>query len=193
MGDLHLEPKSTAIYLTLPIATSLEELSAGDQLLLSGVLYTARDAAHQRMMQDIQNGTPLPFDPQNATIYYVGPTPARPGQIIGSAGPTSSYRMDAYAPTLLDLGVKIMIGKGARSPEVIQSIIKNKAVYLGAIGGAAALIAKSIRAADVIAYPDLGTEAVRRLEVVDFPATVIIDTRGQNLYQIGPQQYLSSL
>jgi len=193
VGDLHLEPKSTAICLTLPIATSLEELSAGDQLLLSGVLYTARDAAHQRMMQDIQNGTPLPFDPQNATIYYVGPTPARPGQIIGSAGPTSSYRMDAYAPTLLDLGVKIMIGKGARSPEVIQSIIKNKAVYLGAIGGAAALIAKSIRAADVIAYPDLGTEAVRRLEVVDFPATVIIDTRGQNLYQIGPQQYLSSL
>ena len=178
--------------LRLPVDQPLDQFSAGDVVLLSGVLYTARDAAHKRLLESIEKQESLPFALPQAAIYYVGPTPARPGQVIGSAGPTSSYRMDAYAPALLDLGVKVMIGKGRRSQEVIASIIQNQALYLGAIGGAAALISQTIRSSTVIAYDDLGTEAIRKIEVVDFPATVIIDTQGNNLYDTGPAAYLQS-
>ena len=158
-------------------------LHAGDSVLISGELYTARDAAHKRMIETLESGGTLPFPIQDQIIYYAGPTPAKPGQVIGSCGPTTSGRMDAYAPKLIRLGLTGMIGKGLRSDEVAEAMQENGAVYLGAIGGAGALIAKSVTAAEVVAYEDLGTEAVRRLTVKDFPAVVIIDRYGENLYE----------
>lgn len=171
----------------------LIQLKAGDLVLLSGTIYTARDAAHKRLTDLLKSGEELPFNLQDSIIYYVGPSPTKPGNAIGSAGPTTSYRMDAYTPQLLDIGLKGMIGKGLRSQEVIDSMIKNKAVYFGAIGGAAALIGKSIKRAEMIAYEDLGSEAVRKLTVVDFPIIVIIDSNGGNLYEIGQNEYKKSL
>ena len=171
----------------------LVNLKAGDSILLSGVIYSARDAAHKRLIELLDKGKDLPLNIKDEIIYYVGPSPAKPGQIIGSAGPTTSYRMDAYAPRLMDLGLKGMIGKGARNKEVIDSIKKNKSVYFGAIGGAAALIGKSIIKSEIIAYEDLGAEAIRRMEVKDMPLVVIIDSQGNNLYDIGQKSYLESL
>lgn len=161
----------------------LKNLKSGDSVLITGEIYTARDAAHKRMIEQLDKGEALPFDIKNEIIYYAGPTPAKPGQVIGSCGPTTSGRMDAYAPTLIKLGLTGMIGKGERSDEVVDAMLKHGAVYFGAIGGAGALIAKSVEKAEVIAYDDLGTEAVRRLTVKDFPATVIIDSSGNNLYR----------
>ena len=168
------------------------DLHCGDNVLISGVIYTGRDAAHKRLVELLQQGKELPLDVKDAIIYYVGPAPAQPGKVIGSAGPTTSYRMDAYAPALLDIGLKGMIGKGKRSPEVIESMKKNGAVYFGAIGGAGALLAKCIKKAEVISYEDLGAEAIRRLEVEDLPAVVIIDSEGNNLYEQGRADYLKS-
>jgi fumarate hydratase subunit beta len=167
-------------------------LKAGDSILLSGIIYSARDAAHKRLIDLLNDGKELPLNIEDETIYYVGPSPAKPGNVIGSAGPTTSYRMDAYAPTLMDIGLSGMIGKGARNEEVIDAIKRNKAIYFGAIGGAAALIAKSIIESEIIAYEDLGAEAIRRMEVKDMPLVVIIDSEGNNLYDIGQQQYLES-
>ena len=176
--------------ITLPFTDeSLKELRAGDSLLLTGVIYTARDAAHKRMIEALAQGKPLPFDIKGATIYYMGPTPTRPGKVIGSAGPTTSGRMDAYAPRLIAEGLKGMIGKGSRSKGVKDAMMKYKAVYLGAIGGAGALLSGSIKKAEVIAYEDLDTEALRRLEVEDFPVTVINDIHGGDLYEEGKAKY----
>ncbi len=179
--------------ITMPLtAEKAAELHCGDNVLLSGVIYTGRDAAHKRLTELIDAGKELPFDVKDSVIYYVGPAPAKPGQVIGSAGPTTSYRMDAYAPALLDLGLKGMIGKGKRSPEVIESMKKNGAVYFGAIGGCGALLAKCIKKAEVICYEDLGAEAVRRLEVENLPAVVVIDSKGNNLYEEGRKNYLAA-
>jgi fumarate hydratase subunit beta len=169
-----------------------ESLRAGDAVLISGTLYTARDAAHARFVALLDRGERLPFDVEGAVVYYVGPTPAKPGAVIGSAGPTTSCRMDAYAPRLIALGLRGMIGKGARSQEVIESMMRHKAVYFGAIGGAAALISRHIVSSEPVCYEDLGAEAVRRLTVRDFPATVAIDARGGNLYDIGQGMWLAS-
>ena len=166
------------------------ELRAGDSCLISGVIYTARDAAHKRLCALIDEGKELPFDVKDSIIYFVGPTPAKPGQAIGSAGPTTSYRMDAYSPSLIEKGLTGMIGKGKRGPEVINAMKKHGAVYFGAIGGCGALLAKCIKKAEVVAYDDLGAEAIRRLEVEDFPAIVIIDSEGNNLYETGRAAYL---
>lgn len=171
----------------------VKDLKAGDSVLLSGVIYTARDAAHKRLVDLLDEGKKLPIDISNSIIYFVGPSPTKPGYSIGSAGPTTSYRMDAYSPRLLDLGLKGMIGKGKRNEEVINSMIKNTVVYFGAIGGAAALIARSIVKCDIVAYEDLGAEAIRRLEVKDMPVTVVIDSEGNNLYEMGRKDYLNSL
>lgn len=180
------------------IATPLTEekvkdLKAGDSVLISGTIYTARDAAHKRLVELLDKGEALPIDVNDAIIYYVGPSPAKPGNVIGSAGPTTSYRMDSYAPRLLDIGLKGMIGKGLRSKEVVDSMKKNKAVYFAAIGGAAALMGKSIKKAELVAYEDLGSEAIRRLEVEDLPVVVVIDSEGNNLYEQGQMNYLQSL
>lgn len=175
------------------IDEKVRELKSGDSVLLSGVIYTARDAAHKRLVELINSGKELPLDIKNETIYYVGPTPARPGQVIGSAGPTTSYRMDPYAPLLLDKGLRGMIGKGARCEAVVDSIIRNKCVYFASIGGAAALTSKCIVTSELIAYDDLGAEAIRRLEVKDLPLVVVIDSEGNNLYEIGQKQYLSTV
>ena len=170
----------------------LAPLQAGDTVLLSGVVYTARDAAHARMMELLDKGEELPFPIGGAAVYYVGPTPERPGCAIGAAGPTTSGRMDAYTPRLLDLGLACMIGKGKRSEAVKQSVVKNGAVYLAAIGGAGALMAKSVKTLEVIAWPDLGCEAVRRLTVEQMPLTVILDAHGGDLYLSGPEAYRAS-
>ena len=170
----------------------IKQIKAGDSVLLTGVIYTARDAAHKRLVDLLDKGESMPIDVEDSIIYYVGPSPAKPGQAIGSAGPTTSYRMDAYAPRLLDLGLRGMIGKGLRSKEVIESMKKNGSVYFGAIGGAAALMGKSIKKAELVAYEDLGSEAIRRLEVVDLPVVVVIDAEGNNLYEIGQKEYLKS-
>ena len=170
-----------------------DRLRAGDSVLFTGTLFTARDAAHARLCQALEAGDPLPFDPRDAVVYYVGPTPARPGHVIGSAGPTTSYRMDAYSPTLIALGQRGMIGKGKRSPEVIAAMKEHGAVYFGAIGGAGALLSRCIKKAEIIAYEDLGAEALRRLEVEDLPAFVIIDSEGNNLYETGRKEYLESI
>lgn len=170
----------------------IKDLKAGDRVLLAGSIYTARDAAHKRLIDLLDAKLELPINIKDETIYYVGPTPAKEGNVIGSAGPTTSYRMDAYSPKLLDLGLKAMIGKGARNEEVINSIIKNKAIYFGAIGGAAALISKSITKSEIIAYEDLGAEAIRKMEIKDMPLIVIIDTEGNNLYKQGQEEYLRS-
>ena len=166
-------------------------LRSGDMCLLSGVIYTARDAAHKRLCRQLQEGRELPFDIQNAVIYFVGPTPAKPGQVIGSAGPTTSYRMDAYSPALIALGQTGMIGKGRRGPEVIEAMKTHGAVYFGAIGGCGALLGKCVRKCEVIAYEDLGPEAVCRLEVEDFPVTVVIDSLGNDLYETGRAAFLA--
>ena len=167
-------------------------LKAGDSCLLTGVIYTARDAAHKRLCELIEQGKDLPVDMKDAVIYFVGPTPARPGEAIGSAGPTTSYRMDAYSPSLIALGQTGMIGKGKRSAEVVAAMKQHGAVYFGAIGGCGALLSKCIKKAEVVAYEDLGAEAIRRLEVEDFPVTVIIDSEGNNLYESGRKAYLES-
>ena len=164
-------------------------LRSGDVVLLTGVLYTARDAAHKRMIDTLHAGKELPIDIASQTIYYVGPTPAKPGNPVGSAGPTSSYRMDLYTLELLDRGLLGMIGKGRRGEAVIEKMKETGAVYFAATGGAAALVAKSIKRAEIVAYEDLGTEAICRFEVEDFPAIVIIDSQGNNLYESGPEQY----
>lgn len=165
------------------------KLRAGDIVEISGIIYTARDAAHKRMCDTLKSGGELPFEIENAVIYYVGPCPCREGEVIGSCGPTTSGRMDAYTPMLLDRGLCAMIGKGKRNDAVKKSIIKNSAVYLGAIGGAGALLAKHVVKSEVIAYDDLGTEAVRKLTVKNFPVTVIIDSLGNDLYEIGKNKY----
>lgn len=168
---------------------TVERLIAGDKVMISGTIYTARDAAHKRLIEMIQSGQDLPFDVKGQVIYYVGPTPSRPGQPIGSAGPTTSYRMDTYTPALIKMGLKGTIGKGGRSKEVIEAMKTHKAVYLAAVGGAAALIAKTIKKVKIIAFEDLGTEAIRELEVENFPAIVVNDTKGNDLYSIGLEKY----
>jgi fumarate hydratase subunit beta len=179
-----------AIRLTTPLQTQdVEQLRIGDRVLLSGVVYTARDAAHKRLIQLIEAGDPLPFELAGQVIYYVGPSPAKPGRPIGAAGPTTSYRMDAYAPELIARGLKGMIGKGARNQAVKDAMQHHKAVYFAAIGGAGALMARSILSAEVIAYPELGPEAIRRLEVKDFPVIVVNDTHGGDLYSEGVKRY----
>ena len=167
-------------------------LKAGDSCMITGVIYTARDAAHKRLCELVAQGKPLPMEMENAIIYFVGPTPAKPGQAIGSAGPTTAYRMDAYSPALIAIGQTGMIGKGKRSPEVVEAMKKHGAVYFGATGGCGALLSKCIKKAEIVAYEDLGAEAIRRLEVEDFPVTVIIDSEGNNLYESGRAEYLRS-
>ena len=166
------------------------KLRSGDSCLISGVIYTARDAAHKRLCELVEQGKELPLDIRNSIIYFVGPTPARPGEAIGSAGPTTSYRMDAYSPVLIAQGQTGMIGKGKRNEDVVNAMKEYGAVYFGAIGGCGALLSKCIKKAEVIAYDDLGAEAIRRLEVEDFPVVVIIDSQGNNLYESGRKAYL---
>ena len=179
-----------AIRLRTPLSDSdVEKLKAGDKVLITGVIYTGRDAAHKRLVDLLKEGKPLPVDLKGQVIYYVGPAPAKPGQVIGSAGPTTSGRMDAYSPKLMEIGLKGMIGKGMRKKEVVEAMKKYKAVYFAATGGAGALLAKAIKKAQVVAYEDLGPEAINRLEVVDFPVIVVNDTQGNDLYQQGMQQY----
>ena len=176
--------------LTTPLSTQdVENLRVGDKILLNGALLTGRDAAHKRLFDLIKEGKELPIGIKGQVIYYVGPAPAKPGKPIGSAGPTTSYRMDPYSPKLIELGLKGMIGKGNRSRPVIEAMKRFKAVYFGATGGAGALLAKRIKKAEIIAYPDLGPEAIRRIEVEDFPVTVINDTKGNDLYQEGIEKY----
>ena len=176
--------------ITLPLTDeNIKGLKAGDNVWLTGVMYVARDAAHKRIVEALDRGERLPFDIKGQTIYYMGPTPAKPGQVIGSAGPTTSGRMDAYSPRLIAEGLKGMVGKGMRTPAVKEAIKKYKAVYLAAIGGTGALISKTIKKSEVIAYEELGAEAVLRLEVKDFPATVINDIYGGDLYQEGKAKY----
>lgn len=165
------------------------KLRAGDQVLISGIIYTGRDAAHSRLMAAIEKGEALPFDPEGSVIYYVGPAPAKPGEVIGSCGPTTSYRMDDITTPLLDLGMKGMIGKGKRNQVVIDSMKENKAVYFAAIGGAGALIANAVKKSEIIAYEDLGAEAIRRLTVEDFPCVVVIDSEGNNMYETERKKY----
>ena len=181
---------TVSIKITPPLTNAdVEKLRAGDKVLITGVLYTARDAAHKRLIELLDKGGKLPFDVKGQIIYYVGPTPAKPGQVIGSAGPTTSGRMDAYSPRLLDMGLKGMIGKGARSKDVLEAIKRNKSVYFAAVGGAAALIARTIKKAEVIAYEDLGPEAIRRLEVENFPAIVVNDAFGGDLFSQEVEKY----
>lgn len=180
------KPISMTTPLTDEMVTSLK---IGDKVFINGVIYTARDAAHKRLIDLLDSGKALPFDILGQIIYYVGPSPAKPGRVIGAAGPTTSYRMDPYAPRLMELGLKGMIGKGKRAPAVKEALIRYKAVYFGATGGAGALISKAIKAAEVIAYPELGPEAIRRLVVENFPAVVINDTAGGDLYEEGVKKY----
>lgn len=182
-----------AISITTPLSREqARTLKAGDSCLISGVIYTARDAAHKRLCELAAQGKELPLEIRDSVIYYVGPTPAKPGDAIGSAGPTTAYRMDAYSPTLIALGETGMIGKGKRGPEVIQAMKEHGAVYFGAIGGCGALLSQCIKKAEVIAYEDLGAEAIRRLEVENFPVIVVIDSEGNNLYASGKEAYLES-
>ena len=183
-----------AINISAPLSrTEARKLRAGDSCLISGVIYTARDAAHKRLCELVAQGKPFPMEMQDAVIYFVGPTPAKEGQAIGSAGPTTSYRMDAYSPTLIAHGQTGMIGKGKRGPEVVAAMKEHGAVYFGAIGGCGALLSKCIKKAEIVAYEDLGAEAIRRLEVEDFPAIVIIDSEGNSLYEMGRKAYLEQL
>ena len=176
--------------ITLPITDEdIANLNAGDSVLLSGTIITGRDAAHKRLYELAQKGEEFPVDIKREIIYYVGPAPAKPGYAVGPAGPTSSYRMDKYAPTLMDLGLKGMIGKGARNQDVIDAIVRNKGVYFAAIGGAAALIAKSIKAEELLCYEDLGTEAIRRYTIENFPCIVVIDSKGNNVYESEPKKF----
>ena len=181
-----------AISVKVPLSREeARKLKSGDSCLLSGVIYTARDAAHKRLCELIEQGKELPFDVEDSVIYFVGPTPARPGEVIGSAGPTTSYRMDAYSPMLIKQGQTGMIGKGKRNNDVINAMKEHGAVYFGAIGGCGALLSQCIKKSEVIAYEDLGAEAIRRLEVENFPVTVIMDSEGNNLYETGPAAYLA--
>jgi len=181
---------SKTYYLTTPLSEEdVVKLNVGDIVYLNGTIYTARDAAHKRLVDLMAEGKELPFELQGAVIYFVGPTPPKPGDPIGSAGPTTSYRMDSYSPTLLANGLKGMIGKGKRNQDVKDACVKHKGIYFGATGGAGALLGKKITSAEVIAYPELGPEAIRKLEVKDFPLTVINDTFGKDLYQMGREQY----
>ncbi|KMY66791.1 fumarate hydratase [Desulfocarbo indianensis] len=181
---------SQAIVLTPPLRSAdVAQLKAGDRVLITGTIYTGRDAAHKRIVEALQNGQEPPFPLDGAVIYYVGPSPAPPGRVIGAAGPTTSYRMDAYAPTLIQRGLKAMIGKGKRNDEVKAAMAKHQAVYLGAIGGAGALMARCIKEAEVIAYPDLGPEAVRRLVVENMPLVCVNDVNGGDLYIEGRKAY----
>jgi fumarate hydratase subunit beta len=176
--------------ITTPLdGTQVKQLKSGDRVLLNGVIYTGRDAAHKKMSKALARGEKLPFDLEGQVIYFVGPTPPPPGKVIGSAGPTTSGRMDIYSPQLIAKGLKGMIGKGLRSLEVIEAMKEHGAVYFGAIGGAGALLAACIKECEVIAYPELGTEAIRRLVVEDFPVVVLIDSNGQNLYEEGKEKY----
>ena len=177
-------------YLEFPFTKDkMQELCAGDYVYISGIIYTARDAAHKRMYESLHNGEELPLDLRNNLIYYMGPSPARDGRPIGSAGPTTSSRMDKYAPDLLELGQAGMIGKGKRNQEVKEALVKNGAVYFAAVGGAGALLSKSILSSEVIAYDDLGTEAIRKLIVKDFPVIVVIDSKGNDLYELAIKDY----
>ena len=171
----------------------LSKLRAGDKLTVSGTIYTARDAAHKRLTELIASGEELPLDIRGAAIYYAGPTPEKPGQVIGSCGPTTSGRMDAYAPGLLDRGLAVLIGKGDRNAAVIDAIVRNGAVYLAAMGGAGALMGSCVKAARIVCYEDLGCEAIRELKVDNMPLTVVIDSQGNDLYKSGPEAYLKSL
>lgn len=176
--------------ITLPLDTNtVKSLNAGDALLLSGYLYTARDSAHKKLAAMIENGEELPIDLKGETIYYAGPCPSKPGEIIGSVGPTTSGRMDSYAPLLLRQGLTGMIGKGARSPQVVDAMIETGGVYMGATGGAGALIARCVRSVEIVAFPELGTEAIRRIKVENFPVLVLIDSKGNDLYEIGKKKY----
>ncbi len=178
------------VYLTTPLSDAMiHSLRAGDRVTITGCIYTARDAAHKRLVALLDKGDELPFDIRGQIIYYTGPTPAPPGAASGPAGPTTSYRMDPYTPPLLNRGLRGMIGKGERSAEVVASMVRNGAVYFAAVGGAAAVIARSIRSSELVAYSDLGTEAIRRLCVVEFPAIVAIDAQGNNLYESEPARY----
>ncbi|MBE6941253.1 MAG: Fe-S-containing hydro-lyase [Ruminococcaceae bacterium] len=180
------------VKITTPLTQDkVKQLRSGDSCLISGVIYTARDAAHKRLCELVAAGKELPLDVKDSIIYFVGPTPAKPGQTIGSAGPTTSYRMDAYSPTLIKLGLTGMIGKGKRGAEVVDAMKEHGAVYFGAIGGCGALLSKCIKKSELVAYEDLGAEAIRRLEVEDFPVIVIIDSQGNNLYQSGRANYLA--
>lgn len=182
------------VKITTPLTQdTAKSLRAGDSCLISGVIYTARDAAHKRLCELVAAGKELPLDIKDSIIYFVGPTPAKPGQAIGSAGPTTSYRMDAYSPTLIRLGLTGMIGKGKRNEAVVSAMKEHGAVYFGAIGGCGALLSRCIKKAEVIAYEDLGAEAIRRLEVKDFPVVVIIDSEGNNLYETGMANYLETM
>lgn len=177
-------------YINVPLSDeAAASLHAGDYVYLTGTIYTARDAAHKRMYEAMERGEQLPLDMKNNVIYYMGPSPARPGRVIGSAGPTTASRMDKYAPSLLDLGLKGMIGKGKRSQAVIDAVVRNGAVYFAAVGGAGALLSRSIVSSEVIAYDDLGTEAIRKLEVRDFPVIVVVDSEGNNLYETAIRDY----
>jgi len=181
---------SETIRLKTPLADAdVEKLKAGDKVFLNGVIYTGRDAAHKRLFDLLKEGKPLPIDIKGQVIYYVGPAPAKPGQAIGSAGPTTSGRMDIYSPKLMEIGLKGMIGKGMRKKEVVEAMKKYKAVYFAATGGAGALLAKAIKKAQIVAYEDLGPEAITRLEVEDFPVIVVNDTFGNDLYQQGMEKY----
>jgi fumarate hydratase subunit beta len=181
---------SEAIRLKTPLADAdVEKLKAGDKVLLNGVIYTGRDAAHKRLYDLLMEGKTMPIEVKGQVIYYVGPAPAKPGQVIGSAGPTTSGRMDAYSPKLIEMGLKGMIGKGMRKKEVVEAMKKYKAVYFAATGGAGALLAKAIKKAQVVAYDDLGPEAISRLEVEDFPVIVVNDTKGNDLYEEGMRKY----
>lgn len=177
-------------YINTPITEEItKDLHSGDYVYITGTIYVARDAAHKRMIEALDNGESLPVDIKDSTIYYMGPSPAREGRPIGSAGPTTATRMDKYAPTLLDLGEKAMIGKGKRSQEVIDAIIRNKAVYFAAVGGAGALLSKCIKQSEVVCYDDLGAEAIRKLYVENFPAIVVIDRDGNNLYETAIKEF----
>lgn len=182
---------SNTYHLTTPLKNEdVVQLKAGDIVYLNGIIYTARDAAHKKLIDLMDEGKELPFEVEGSVIYFVGPTPPKPGDPIGSAGPTTSYRMDAYSPRLInEKGLKGMIGKGKRNQDVRDACDKSKAIYFGATGGAGALLARQIKSSEVVAYPELGPEAIRKLEVVDFPLTVINDTFGQDLYEIGRAQY----
>jgi len=177
-------------YINTPLTDEvINDIHAGDYVFISGIVYTARDAAHKRIYESLLKGEKIPFDLKNALLYYLGPTPEREGQIIGSAGPTTSSRIDKYTPLMMDYGLKGMIGKGKRNSDVIESIIKNKGVYFAAVGGAGALLSKKIIKSRVIAYEDLGTEAIRELYVKDFPVITVIDSKGNNLYETAYKKY----
>lgn len=182
------------VHITTPFTReAVKNLKAGDSCLISGVIYTARDAAHKRLCELVAQGKPLPMDVKDSIIYFVGPTPAKPGQAIGSAGPTTSYRMDAYSPILIAQGLTGMIGKGKRGAEVVSAMKQHGAVYFGAIGGCGALLSQCILESEIVAYEDLGAEAIRRLVVKDFPVVVVIDSQGNNLYETGKMKYLESV